>query len=184
EGAGELGRPVGTIVSRLARARARLRDRLARRGLAPSALVVTAPACVVPAPLVSSTVTAALAVGARQAAGIVSGPALTLMEGALQAMLFAKMKVAAAVLVTVAVLAGGGVVGYTQVPGPPGDTTARATKGRAAPPGSKAALQEQIDQIKAELEASEARTALLRKTLIQLSEAAKKAAPEQPRGKA
>jgi RNA polymerase sigma factor (sigma-70 family) len=184
EAARELGRPVGTIASRLARARARLRQRLARRGLAPSALCVAAPAAIVPAQLVSSTVTAALAVGARQAAGIVSGPALALMEGALQAMLFAKMKVATAVVVTVAILAGGGVVGYrTADAQPAGDTTpGRSAKGSPTS-RSAAALQEQIEAVKAELEANEARTALLKKTLIQLSDAAKKAGSAQSNGK-
>src|SRR5439155_268020 len=38
EAARELGRPVGTILSRLSRARERLRERLTRRGLAPGLL--------------------------------------------------------------------------------------------------------------------------------------------------
>src|SRR5947209_6549386 len=39
EAARELGRPVGTILSRLARARERLRQRLTRRGVAPALLL-------------------------------------------------------------------------------------------------------------------------------------------------
>src|SRR5262249_19315060 len=73
EAARELGRPVGTVQSRLARARQRLRERLARRGLAPAALAGPAP--VVPSQLVGSTVCAALAVASKQA-GAVSAPAL------------------------------------------------------------------------------------------------------------
>ena len=42
QAARHLGWPVGTVKSRLTRARERLRDRLTRRGLAPSAGVITA----------------------------------------------------------------------------------------------------------------------------------------------
>jgi RNA polymerase sigma factor (sigma-70 family) len=115
EAARELGRPVGTILSRLSRARQQLRERLARRGLAPSAVLVPpALSTLVPAQLVRQTVHAALAVAGRGlVADAVSAPALALMEGALRAMLSAKLKAACVLVLSLAVLAvGGGAVGY------------------------------------------------------------------------
>src|SRR5207253_2559639 len=66
EAARELGRPVGTIVSRLARARERLRTQLARRGLAPQAALPTVPA--LPPALVGPTLQAASRFAGGQAA--------------------------------------------------------------------------------------------------------------------
>src|SRR5262249_5447663 len=72
EAAGELGCPVGTVLSRLARARGRLRDRLTRRGLAPA---LAALATAASGGALSASVPRGLAEGtARQAAGFVTGP--------------------------------------------------------------------------------------------------------------
>lgn len=100
EAAHQLRWPVGTVRSRLARGRERLKGRLARRGLGPvSAGVVAlsapelAPASVSPA-LLESTVKAATSFAARGAfgAGLVSASAVALSEGVLWTMFVTKLK--------------------------------------------------------------------------------------------
>src|SRR5206468_3325903 len=98
--------PKGTILSRLSRAREKLRRRLIRRGLGLSAGVVatmlsqSAVSATVPPALAESTVKAALAVaGGAAAAGLISAKVATLTEGVLKAMLLTKLKVIAAMLI-------------------------------------------------------------------------------------
>jgi RNA polymerase sigma-70 factor (ECF subfamily) len=115
QAAQELGCPKGTILSRLARARERLRDRLARRGVAlPAALLIAllsqnaAPAAV-PAALIDSTPKAALlfAAGQAAAAGTVSAQAAIFAEGVLKSMFVTKVTIAATVLLALSVLGTG-----------------------------------------------------------------------------
>jgi RNA polymerase sigma factor (sigma-70 family) len=115
EAARQLGWPVGTVKSRLARGKARLRARLTRRGLAPSAAV----ACVllahetsgapVPAALAGAAVRAALRFPAGKAAalGFVSGSVDSLAKGTLRAMLLTRLKIAAMFVLTAGVLGAG-----------------------------------------------------------------------------
>ena len=106
--AAHLGCPVGTIRSRLATARERLRKRLTRRGLGPTAipgglsgtrlipaLESGALSVSVPATLVDSTVRGALRVGLGKGAlvGIISVGAVKLMEGALKTMATTKLTI-------------------------------------------------------------------------------------------
>ena len=89
QAARHLGWPVGTVKSRLTRARERLRDRLVRRGLAPTAGVLAAlrPAGLedlLPDALVSSTTSAALRFAASRT--ILGGSAAILAQGVLTAM--------------------------------------------------------------------------------------------------
>jgi RNA polymerase sigma factor (sigma-70 family) len=117
EAARQLCCPVGTVWARLTRGRERLRGRLARRGLALSAVALTAAlgpetasaAAAVPASLIDSTMKAAVLVATGQAvAGVISGQALALTEGVLHAMWIAKLRIAAALLIAVSLVVGTG----------------------------------------------------------------------------
>ena len=94
-----LGCAQGTVLSRLSRARERLRRRLTRRGLAqPAGLLLAglspdAATAVVPAALAHSVVQAAMRVAAgTTAAGAVSASVAALTEGALTMMFLARLK--------------------------------------------------------------------------------------------
>ncbi len=99
EAAGRLGVAEGTLSSRLARAKARLKDRLTRRGVALSAATLAtflareAHAVIVPPALAETTIrVAALAAAGSSTAGVVSTSVATLTQGVLKAMLLAKFK--------------------------------------------------------------------------------------------
>jgi RNA polymerase sigma factor (sigma-70 family) len=119
EAARQLGCPRGTVLSRLARARDRLRPRLARRGLALSAgalatgLASQAQA-VPPETLVALTSRAALACTAGPAGiAAIPVPVATLTRGALRAMTLTKLGRIAAGLLAVAAVGGGAAVSFT-----------------------------------------------------------------------
>jgi RNA polymerase sigma factor (sigma-70 family) len=113
EVARQLGCPKGTVLSRLARGRDRLHNRLVRRGVVLSVgLLVgvltekTAPAAI-PAVLAVKTVKAAVLTVAGQAtAGAIPATVAALTKGVLRAMLLSKLKVVAAVALAVAVAVG------------------------------------------------------------------------------
>jgi RNA polymerase sigma factor (sigma-70 family) len=111
EVARRLACPTGTVLSRLARGRERLRRRLVRRGLAPSVGllvgVLAAPAAV-PAAVARGTVAAAVRTAAGPAAcGAVAAAVAALTNGVLRAMLLDKVKVAGVVLLAVTAAAVG-----------------------------------------------------------------------------
>jgi RNA polymerase sigma factor (sigma-70 family) len=120
DAAHQLGCPVGTVESRLTRARQRLRSGLARRGVTLSAgisaalLTTHAASACASAELVLATVKAATLMAAGEAvAGLISAKVAALTEGVLKTMLATKLKIAAAVVLTVGLLAGGvGGLGY------------------------------------------------------------------------
>jgi RNA polymerase sigma factor (sigma-70 family) len=115
EAAAEMGCPRGTVLSRLAWARERLRGRLTRRGLAltAAALAAALPAKAASAArtgaLIDSTVKAALSFAAGNSAttGVPSAAAVSLMEGVLRSMFLTKVKWAAGMLLVGAVLGAG-----------------------------------------------------------------------------
>ena len=113
----QLGCPVGTIKSRLAAAREKLRRRLTRRGLAPTAIPATlsgsasvsvsessAGGASIPAALVEATVRGALRISSRRTAltGIASSEALVLMQEVLKMTATARV-----ILVTTTILMSG-----------------------------------------------------------------------------
>jgi hypothetical protein len=101
EAARQLGCPVGTVKSRLARARERLRHGLARRGVAPTVLAQGIDR--LPEGLVASTVRGSLmfATDPVHAAGVVSTSAVALAEGVRKTMI--RVRLHAAVLAALAV---------------------------------------------------------------------------------
>ena len=112
EAAGQLGCPMGTVGTRLARGRALLARRLARRGLTLSAgalataLAPGAASAAMPPALVNSTIKAALltAAGQAAAAGPVSARVAALTEGMVRTMLLAKLKLTTACALAVCAL--------------------------------------------------------------------------------
>jgi RNA polymerase sigma factor (sigma-70 family) len=120
EASRQLSCPRGTVLSRLARARDRLRIRLKSRGFAissgnmtPILAMQSAPA-VVPAALANVATQAAIPITSmREAAAIVSPKAASLAEGVCRVMTLTRMKMTVALVLGLGVLGGGaGLVGH------------------------------------------------------------------------
>ncbi|HTU92729.1 MAG TPA: sigma-70 family RNA polymerase sigma factor [Gemmataceae bacterium] len=121
EVAGELRCPVGTIKTRLSRAREMLRKRLTRRGLVLSttalsaAMLAEASAASLQPALIDPTLKAAMsfAAGNVAAGGLVSAQAAELTKGVLHTMFVTKMKTLAALVLALTMIVGGtGVFAY------------------------------------------------------------------------
>jgi len=140
QAASELRWPVGTVKGRLARARDRLRDRLIRRGLAPSAgLLVHAltrdASAAVPAALMANTARSARAfLTLGVAAGAIPAHVTTLASGILRAMAMTKLfTLTAAALLGVGLLTTGGAILARQGVGPKADGPRPAPAAEAEP---------------------------------------------------
>ncbi len=115
QAAGQLGWPLGTLQSRLARGRERLRAQIIRRGLGPSSALFAAslspdPAqAALPVALANSTVRMAVqyGVGKSAIAGVAALPVVVLTQGVLKTMVLQKLKVALAVILAAAMTAAG-----------------------------------------------------------------------------
>jgi HlyD family secretion protein len=116
EAARQLGCPPGTVYSRLARGRETLRKRLLQRGVTLSTAALAAVLCrhaaeaAPAAPLVSTTLQAALLYASGRAAGSVASQVLCLTEGVLRTMFVRKLKMASLVLLVVGLFATGGAI--------------------------------------------------------------------------
>ena len=123
-----LGWPVGTVRSRLARGRDRLRGRLARRGLS-TAIVVSpiAGSTPIPGTLLQTTIGAAtrVAAGESMAVGPISAAVVALANGASNAMFMSKIKGIATAIALVGFGATGAVSLARMGPGPAASPAAR-----------------------------------------------------------
>jgi RNA polymerase sigma factor (sigma-70 family) len=146
EAARALGRPQGTVASWAARARARLRVRLARRGVVlgagASATLVPggdAVAARPPAPLVTALLQAATwpPGGAAPPAGTLSPRVVALAHEVGTQMAVRKLRVFVALLLLILMASAGGIaVAFPRPPGPLSDRTPRADA--SAPPDAEA----------------------------------------------
>jgi RNA polymerase sigma factor (sigma-70 family) len=139
--AAQLGCPIGTIFTRLARGRAMLRSRLLRRGVALGAGGLApefgeSATAALPAAFVRATVRGAalFAAGTGAVAGVTSPGALALAEGVLKMMAMNRLKAMAAALVLMTLLGtGAGLLASRTLAGTKGDAPADAPPVAAAP---------------------------------------------------
>ena len=167
EAASRLRCPVGTVRSRLSTGRARLRDRLARRGVAvPSgvfAAVLTAEAAsaAVSPVLLVSTVRAATAfaggMAGATAAGVVSAGVASLAEGVTTTMILSKLKIVGGLALAGMLTLGVGAVAAHQFGG-------SGASSKVEKPADET-LDSLIAKLKKQAEQSEARTKQLESEL-------------------
>ena len=169
EAARHLGCAVGTLKSRLARARERLRDRLTGRGVVPAPeglgfVLATRPAeAAVPVALMKSTVLAAARSVATSAAmgGMVPPLVVELTEGALKSMrLNMMMKIGGFVVASGVAMSGAGLLAARA----PGEQPVQSVP-RTPQADAKAPDQNELAEVQEKLAKAEAREAELKEKL-------------------
>ena len=173
QAAGQLAWPVGTVRSRLAGGRDRLRSRLARRGFGPSAtLPPSLPLAIASRPLQVATVR--LVFGASSAT-VATPAAVILARGVLTAMFLTKFQAIAAMTATTLAVAAVGVA-TARPQGPAGGQPAAANPATAEPTSAPptqapaervvpATVAQQLDAANARIKALEADLAALKAKL-------------------
>jgi RNA polymerase sigma-70 factor (ECF subfamily) len=135
----QLGIPAGTVKSRLAHARERLRERLERRGLAPSAALFAQDGGRAPMPRALADATARAAAG-----GAVSPQVSSLVERVLVMIFWSRIKIAVALLLAVGGVALG-TAGFARQE-PPGRPARRVPPPVMPPPREAPAEAEKATQ--------------------------------------
>jgi RNA polymerase sigma factor (sigma-70 family) len=168
EAAMRIGCPLGTVLSRLSRARVRLRGQLERRGLTPftaSLMLGLTPRAFdcVAAGLLDSTVRAAFGFAGRRAseAGMASASAKILAKGLLHTMFISKLKILGTTTL-VCGLACGGALTFVQIGGFGGQPRGRSS---ATAEQRQAALDRSVNKLQFELDESVRRNAETQKAL-------------------
>ncbi len=133
EAARQMGCPVGTVKSRLSRAREKLRSRLIRRGIAPAAVAMSGGAATAapPAALMEASVKAAMQYAAGPAEVVAASAAvINLTEGVLKAMFMNKLRmITLTVIASLALATGVGVVAQqAAAPAPRGEPSGDRAK--------------------------------------------------------
>jgi len=146
--ASEIGCPKGTVVSRLARARDRLRRRLTVRGVeAPTLLLSGAQgtwSVTVPRTLLTKTCTASLADACfNPAAGLVSARVITLAQGAMRTMFWTKTRLVAIGMVATVLSLGGVGLAARAFYGPTAEEGPRDEPAAGLVPGAAQAEEQQ-----------------------------------------
>jgi RNA polymerase sigma factor (sigma-70 family) len=170
-----LGCPRGTIGTRLARAKERLRVRLERRGVTVSAaacaalLAEEASAAGVRLALVTATVKAGILFAANSATGAIAAPVVALTKGELQAMFVANFKKITGLVLFIGIIAGStsGIVYKTLNAGQAPADAREATSSAKSQVGSSAqgSSSNPVDQSQPSSDSE------LKKALLELDEA-------------